>query len=306
MCDNNHIYQIWIFRGINVPKMATQEIVGPGGPADVGQYQQSNLIPASPGRLCPSTQEQDLQQQMHPLLDKSTLKVHLPNGTFNVVRFGDAADIKGIIQLLTNRLYTSGECRYYQHLYAMRMVNINSGDVHWLHQDTTMFQVSSYWCYLCPVYIFIIHQLFSKSHKTLKNELCIKVQEKNVQLQKQNTSSQESTVRESSTNSTSGDWRFELRVRYLPTDLTDLYDRDKITFSCYYDQVIFQWTYYLTLWIRNASFLFAFYMFIMLNTGAVRLLAEKIRIRTWFWYSSSIVLSWNKKNVSRYASNCTW
>ena len=92
---------------------------------------------------------------------------------------------------------------------------------------------------LCAVYI-LIHQLFSKSHKTLKNELCIKVQEKNVQLQKQNTSSQESTVRESSTNSTSGDWRFELRVRYLPTDLTDLYDRDKITFSCYYDQVIFQ------------------------------------------------------------------
>ena len=147
--------------------MATQEIVGPGRPADVKQYQQSNLIPASPGRVCPSTQEQDLQQQMHPLLDKSTLKVHLPNGTFNVVRFGDAADIKGIIQLLTNRLYTSGECRYYQHLYAMRMVNINSGDVHWLHQDTTMFQVSSYWCYpLCCLHFYIIHQLFSKSHKT--------------------------------------------------------------------------------------------------------------------------------------------
>lgn len=121
--------------------MASQEIVGPGRHADIGKYQNSNLIPASPGRVCPSTQE---QEQMHPLLDKSTLKVHLPNGTFNVVRFGDAADIKGIIHLLTNRLYTTGECRYYQHLYAMRMVNINSGDVHWLHQDTTMFQVSCY------------------------------------------------------------------------------------------------------------------------------------------------------------------
>ena len=81
------------------------------------------------------------QQQLHPVLDKSTLKVHLPNGTFNVIRFGDAADIKGIIQLLTSRLYASGECRYYQHLYAMRMVNTVTGDVHWLHQDTTMFQV---------------------------------------------------------------------------------------------------------------------------------------------------------------------
>ena len=27
-------------------------------------------------------------------MDKSTLKVHLPNGSFNVVRFGDATDIK--------------------------------------------------------------------------------------------------------------------------------------------------------------------------------------------------------------------
>nr|ACO12632.1 Focal adhesion kinase 1 [Lepeophtheirus salmonis] len=34
----------------------------------------------------------------------------------------------------------------------------------------------------------------------------------------------------------SKDWVFELRIRYLPTDLSDLYDRDKITFSYYYDQ----------------------------------------------------------------------
>lgn len=27
-------------------------------------------------------------------MDKSTLKVHLPDGSFNVVRFGDATDIK--------------------------------------------------------------------------------------------------------------------------------------------------------------------------------------------------------------------
>jgi hypothetical protein len=27
-------------------------------------------------------------------LDKATLKVHLPNGGFNVVKFGDAIDVK--------------------------------------------------------------------------------------------------------------------------------------------------------------------------------------------------------------------
>ena len=33
------------------------------------------------------------------------------------------------------------------------------------------------------------------------------------------------------------EWEFELRVRYLPTDLSDLYEKDKVTFCCYYDQV---------------------------------------------------------------------
>ena len=28
-----------------------------------------------------------------------------------------------------------------------------------------------------------------------------------------------------------------IRIRYLPTDLSDLYERDKTTFCCFYDQV---------------------------------------------------------------------
>ena len=71
--------------------------------------------------------------------DKSTLKVYLPNGGFNVVKFGDATDIKGIIALLTCRL--GGGQRAFSHLYSMRMVNTITGDIHCLHQDTTMFQV---------------------------------------------------------------------------------------------------------------------------------------------------------------------
>ena len=72
--------------------------------------------------------------------DKSTLKVFLPNGGFNVVKFGDATDIRGIIQLLTCRL--GGGQRAFSHLYSMRMVNTVTGDIHCLHQDTTMYQVS--------------------------------------------------------------------------------------------------------------------------------------------------------------------
>ena len=32
-------------------------------------------------------------------------------------------------------------------------------------------------------------------------------------------------------------WRFELRVRYLPADLHQLYDKDRVTFHFYYQQV---------------------------------------------------------------------
>lgn len=33
------------------------------------------------------------------------------------------------------------------------------------------------------------------------------------------------------------EWRYELRVRYLPQNLNDLYEKDKVTFYYYYDQV---------------------------------------------------------------------
>lgn len=59
--------------------------------------------------------------------DKATLKVHLPNGGFNVVKYGDAIDVKGIISLVTERLST-GE-RYFKNLYAMRLYHLTSREV---------------------------------------------------------------------------------------------------------------------------------------------------------------------------------
>merc|ERR1719219_64449 len=35
-----------------------------------------------------------------------------------------------------------------------------------------------------------------------------------------------------------GDWRFELRIRYLPNDWSEVYEKDNITFLCYYNQVL--------------------------------------------------------------------
>lgn len=33
------------------------------------------------------------------------------------------------------------------------------------------------------------------------------------------------------------EWRYELRIRYLPTSLQDLCEKDRVTFHFYYDQV---------------------------------------------------------------------
>lgn len=73
--------------------------------------------------------QQQLQQQLQPggmnppegrcgtppatgspdRLDKATLKVHLPNGGFNVVKFGDAIDVKvrSYTELWPNLIFSS-------------------------------------------------------------------------------------------------------------------------------------------------------------------------------------------------------
>lgn len=57
--------------------------------------------------------------------------------------------------------------------------------IHWLHQDTTMYQVQ---------------EKYFKKHPA-------------------------------------SEWRYELRIRYVPEDLRELYEKDKVTFFFYYDQV---------------------------------------------------------------------
>lgn len=71
--------------------------------------------------------------------DKATLKVHLPNGGMNVIKYTEQSDIKHIIALVTDRLAT-GE-RQCRGMYAMRIRNPTTGESHWVHQDTTLYQV---------------------------------------------------------------------------------------------------------------------------------------------------------------------
>ncbi|XP_057654980.1 focal adhesion kinase 1 isoform X2 [Diorhabda carinulata] len=117
------------------------------------------------------------------MADKATVKVHLPNGGFNVIRYSDTVEIKGIIQTVTERL-APGE-RYYNGLYALRLSRASLTEIHWLHQDTTMKQVQEKYLTKHPY----------------------------------------------------SEWRYDLRIRYLPPNLKDFYEKDKVTFYYYYDQV---------------------------------------------------------------------
>ncbi|XP_056017631.1 focal adhesion kinase 1-like isoform X8 [Ostrea edulis] len=132
--------------------------------------------------LIDAENESDLRVKRF-LMDRSILKVHLPNGGFNMVKYGDATDVKDIIKLVVGRL-AAGE-RYYAKCYALKLVHVQSKESYWLHNNLSMYQV---------------RQKYESSHPP-------------------------------------EEWRYELRVRYLPKNFSDLYLRDKVTFFYLYDQV---------------------------------------------------------------------
>ncbi|CAH2057207.1 unnamed protein product, partial [Iphiclides podalirius] len=111
--------------------------------------------------------------------DQSTLKVHLPNGGFNVVRTSPDEDVRSVLRLLAARL-AAGD-RVYSSCYALRARRLTTGKIRWVHQDTPVSELITRW--------------------------------------------------------PASEWRLELRVRYLPANLRDLCDADRVTFHYYYDQV---------------------------------------------------------------------
>ncbi|XP_045761953.1 focal adhesion kinase 1 isoform X2 [Maniola jurtina] len=111
--------------------------------------------------------------------DPSMLKVHLPNGGFNVVRASVDEDVRSVLRCLAARL-AAGD-RVYTSCYALRARRLTTGKIRWIHQDTPVSELLAKW--------------------------------------------------------PASEWRLELRVRYLPANLRDLCDSDRVTFHYYYDQV---------------------------------------------------------------------
>ncbi|XP_068225529.1 focal adhesion kinase 1 isoform X3 [Palaemon carinicauda] len=116
-----------------------------------------------------------------PERPEKSIKVHV-NTNFNIVKFGDGTDVKGIISVVISKQAPGP--RQYESMFAVRLRNTITGELHWLHQDLTMYQVE---------------EKYPDYH--------------------------------------ADDWRFELRVRYVLSDLHQLYDKDRNTFLYYYEQV---------------------------------------------------------------------
>ncbi|XP_035219377.1 focal adhesion kinase 1-like isoform X3 [Stegodyphus dumicola] len=115
-------------------------------------------------------------------VEKTTLKVYLSNGNFNIVKFGETTLVKDVINVVTNRL--SDSLHSFESIYGMRLLHNISNEVHWLHSDTAMFHVLEKYSYY-----------------------------------------------------PADEWRLELRVRYVPKDLRDMFEQDKVTFLYFYEQV---------------------------------------------------------------------
>lgn len=58
------------------------------------------------------------------------------------------------------------------------------------------------------------------------------------------------------------EWRFELRIRYSPDDMEDLYEKDRFTYFFFYDQVRkFFSARYFNLLFRNENLNNTFFRF---------------------------------------------
>jgi len=72
-------------------------------------------------------------------VDKSHIKVHLPNKSSISLKHTDDINVKGVIGVVTERLDTSP--REYEGCYAVRLCHVPTGECVWLHESLTLAHV---------------------------------------------------------------------------------------------------------------------------------------------------------------------
>ncbi|XP_063707985.1 focal adhesion kinase 1 isoform X2 [Culicoides brevitarsis] len=143
--------------------------------------------------------------------DMQTLHVHLPNHGFRMIKFDEASDVRQIINLIVNSM-SPGHTTNPQS-YALRLRHMLTKEVLWMPPDTSMTQVMAH--------IFNPSCSNSDCPNIDKSTLAKKMQQKV----------------SGNVGHANSVWKAELRVRYIPKSIKELYENDRTTCHFYFDQV---------------------------------------------------------------------
>ncbi|KPJ04144.1 Focal adhesion kinase 1 [Papilio xuthus] len=190
--------------------------------------------------------------------DQSTLKVHLPNGGFNVVRASPEEDVRSVLRLLAARLAADpmdppghsgvgaggalagqrmavGAARALLARKPARSVRRDQSTLK-VHLPNGGFNVvrASPEEDVRSVLRLLAARLAAGDRLYAS---CYALRARRLTTGKIRWIHQDTAVSELAARWPASEWRLELRVRYLPANLRDLCDADRVTFHYYYDQV---------------------------------------------------------------------
>lgn len=144
--------------------------------------------------------------------DGPELQIHLPNNGFRMIRFNESSDVRHILNSILMSI--APDQKINPLCYALRLRHTLTQEIIWLSPDTTMMQVMAH-----------------ISNPMCANSECPNLDKSQVMERFGQLKSNSSSVHSSSV------WRAELRVRYVPKDLRELYETDPRTCHYYFDQV---------------------------------------------------------------------
>ncbi|XP_016929255.2 focal adhesion kinase 1 isoform X2 [Drosophila suzukii] len=154
-----------------------------------------------------SSQPPPTKNELFP--EEYLIHVHMPNKSFKAVRFNVKETVFHVIRRTVEDLGTDGRTPSIQR-YACRMLNMITKEVIWLARSTSMQKV-------------LTHILTPGCS--------------NVDCPNNQTELNEGLLEQGRRITDNRVWRVELRVRYVPNNIQDLFDEDKATCFYYFNQV---------------------------------------------------------------------
>ncbi|XP_062133298.1 focal adhesion kinase 1 isoform X2 [Drosophila sulfurigaster albostrigata] len=157
----------------------------------------------SPPHMCNESHDEDY-----------VLHVHMPNKSFKAIGFNKNETVLHIIKKTVSEFGKDGQPPPSTQRYACRMLNVITKEIVWLARTTLMEKVMSH--ILSPG----CSNVDCPNNDPITSEMA-----------------ENRDVHQGRRFITKGVWRVELRVRYVPHRIQDLFDEDKTTCFYYFDQL---------------------------------------------------------------------